>query len=142
MNKNLALLTLLTLSFSFNVFAAEMRGDIQPTMKKMGAQFKILATALIKNEETPAATVQTAADTLVLLLADAATKAPEQFRQNGAIKAGKEADIAVFDELIAKVTVEAKTLQAALKAGDRALATQIVREKMMPLMRDGHERFK
>jgi hypothetical protein len=130
------IIALFAVFFVLNVHAQESRESVKSTMRSMGAQFKILHLALIRGAETPDESVQAAADTLVNLIGDAAKKMPNHLRGD---RAG---ELPVFDKLIGRLLEQAKNLQAALKMGDKAAAAQIMREGLVPIMREGHERFK
>lgn len=129
--------------FGGAVASAETRGELKPTMKAMGEQFKILALALMRNQPTPQPVLMAASNTLVILVGQAAKDAPPQLRDSdGHILPGAEAQLAQFDGLIAQLATGVGDLQQALARNDLLAARAVFLKEVLPTQKLGHHQFR
>lgn len=130
------------LLFSVQSIAGESRGNVRDTMKQMGRRFRILAQAYLKNESVPIEDVKGSADSLVQLVEQASKEAPNDFRTwGGEIREDAKEQMKKYDELMARLLMEAKNLRNAIHLGDHETAAQIMRERLTRIMREGHDLF-
>lgn len=136
-------LTMSVLVLTSSLAIAGSRSELQPTMKQMGQQMKVLVMALVKKQDTPKESLLAAAHTLASLVEEAAKAAPKQYLDvQGNPLPGAEAELAKYDALIANLLVESRNLEAALAQGDQAAAADVLQSKIIPIQREGHDLFK
>lgn len=104
--------------------------DLRSTMKQMGAQIKILAEALLRNEEKPMAELVKAARLLRRLVHHGRAQIPEG------------ADASRFQTAMDNLAQSLAALEQQLVANDKATAATVLRNQVLPHAKSGHQIFR
>jgi hypothetical protein len=143
MNKAIRFFLVSMIAVGAQAFAAESL-ELAPTMKEMRKNMMVLGKAFAPGgEATPKADLELAAKNLADLIVVAATKAPHQMvGEDGKLKPEFKDAIVKFDETLNRLLAEVKNLQAALAKDDRAAAADILKNKIGPIIIEGHHNFR
>lgn len=116
---------------------------LKDIMSQLGANTKTLVDALVKNLPVPDAKVQSAANAMPGLAAQAAQLLPKKLLdQAGKPKPGTEALVTKYRQLMSQLHAALVELQQNVSSGNRAAAKNTLVGKVAPIQREGHELFK
>jgi len=121
-------------------------GSLQYVMKQMGQDFKEIRLNL-KASQVSEKTVNSSVH-LLQLIELAAQRVPPQFLDDsGKLRVDKKAEASQFqkkilDDLKPAATELIEALKLAEKTGDASAATKILREKLLPIQKEGHDSYK
>jgi len=116
--------------------------ELAHAMETMSDQLRIVADVLVKNKTIPEAELLAASDALVKATFEASKILPETFNTPEGPKALGPAEVAHYNDLMTKLLVALTEIDQNLKAGNKAVAKEILATKVAELKKDGHKFFK